>query len=102
MLRFRKRSHDRPSFPLLRGRSTEPSTASTSRHASTSSLAESLTTSIANSITASNAYSVSTATPLTPTVPLSTLIHPLRYLASSLHARVYELPRRSPRLLKVC
>ncbi|KAL2105798.1 hypothetical protein VUR80DRAFT_7719 [Thermomyces stellatus] len=100
MLRFhRSPPEGRPSSPLLPGRSSNKasSSASTPCQISSESLAESLTDSIANS----NAYSIISA-PRSPTVPLSTLIHPLRYLASSLYARVYELPRRQPRILKVC
>ena len=108
MLRFRRSNPgERPSSPLLRRLfSSSSSSTSTSRQASTESLSASLTDSIANS----NAYSVlssnpSPLSPPAPTVPLATLIHPLRYLSSSLYARIYELPRRgrgAPRLLKVC
>lgn len=107
MLRFRnKSSGSRPSslFFRLRSSSNEASTSTSgSRPPSTPSLADSLTDSIANT----TAYSVISSTlpppdPLSPIIPLSTLIHPLTYLATSPFARVYALPRRSPRILKVC
>lgn len=111
MFRFRRSRSplaDRPSSPLLRGAPNEASanetstSASTSRQPSSESLSASLTSSLADSIANSTAYSVATTAPRTPTVPLATLIHPLRYLSSSLYSRIYEVPRRQPRILKVC
>lgn len=108
MLRFRNKSGSRPSSPSfgLRSSSNGASTstsASGPRPSSTPSLTSSLTDSIANS----TAYTAASTTlpppdPLAPIVPLSTLIHPLTYLASSPFSRVYALPRRNSRLLKVC
>lgn len=101
MFRFRRsRRKDRPSS-LLHRSPHEASSPSTSRQPSNESLSASLTSSLADSITNSNAYSV-ISSPRVPTVPLATLIYPLRYLSTSLYAQIYEVPRRNPRILKVC
>ena len=104
-MRFLKSSRDySSSSPLLETptNDTEPSpSTSASRQPSAESLTDSLTSSIANS----SPYSVITtlSAPAPQQQPLSTLIHPLRHLSTTLYARIYELPRRAgPRILKVC